>query len=45
MKNLFTFVGLFTAAISPFVLEPATAQAAEPGIRVMLLTGQCSQYQ
>ena len=44
MKTLFTFVGLFTATLSLVVLETATTQAAEPKIRVMLLTGQCSQY-
>jgi type 1 glutamine amidotransferase len=44
MKTLLTFVGLFTAAISMCVLEPAKARGAEPVIRVMLLTGQCSQY-
>jgi uncharacterized protein len=44
MKTLFTFAGLFTAAVSMFVLGPATAQTAESKIRVMLLTGQCNRY-
>src|SRR5438309_1971165 len=44
MKTLFALVGLLTAALSMVVLETATTQAAEPKIRVMLLTGQCNQY-
>jgi uncharacterized protein len=44
MKIYLTLVGLLTAVLSILVLETATAQAAEPKIRVMLLTGQCSQY-
>src|SRR5689334_12899658 len=44
MKTLLTFVGLFTAALSMLVTETGTTQAAEPKVRVMLLTGQCNQY-
>src|ERR1051326_2393884 len=44
MKTLWTFVGLCTAAFLILVVETANAQSAKPKIRVMLLTGQCSQY-
>ena len=44
MKTVFTLVGLCTAAISMAAFETTTTQAAEPKVRVMLLTGQCNQY-
>lgn len=44
MKTFLTFMGLLTAVLSMSVLQTTTAGAAEPRIRVMLLTGQCSQY-
>ncbi len=44
MKTLLTFAGLFSAAVSMCGLGPATTQAVEPKIRLMLLTGQGGQY-
>lgn len=44
MKTLLTLTGLCTAALSLLVVQPCPVRAAEAKIRVMLLTGQCSQY-
>ncbi len=44
MKTRSAFARLLTAAICISVLGIATVQGAAPKIRVMLLTGQCSQY-
>jgi type 1 glutamine amidotransferase len=44
MKTLLKFVGLFTAALPLLLLQTGTTRAADPKIRVMLLTGQCNQY-
>jgi type 1 glutamine amidotransferase len=44
MKAFLSLLALALATCSILMLSAGTTRAAEPKIRVMLLTGQCSQY-